>query len=1801
MNYSGPFDANASSHSAASLNGEGFLFGPKPAFIQHHASDAHVVVPDAHLLFSGNYTRIGSDLIIADADHKLVVGGYFKGDTRPALMSTDGAALSGQIVEALTGHVHYAQAAATAPAAQVIGHVLKMSGSASAVRNGVSVELHIGDAVQKGDVIQTGSDSSIGMTFIDGSAFGMTSNARMVLNEMIYDPNGSSNSSLMSLVQGTITFVAGQTAKNGNMRVDTPVATMGIRGTAVLVEIGADNGPTKFSVLVEPDGHTGSYNLYDKSTGQLIGTVSQAGQVTFVSASGIGQPPTAIEQLKTMQDQQQEKALIQQVFQLYFPNYNPDNSDPKTQKFGSTSYNNLAEITFTTNNFNNQTYLTQIELRIAVTDPHTGVTTYQNRLFFNTKAVFSADSVFGDQAFTSTTQTFKFQDVVHIDDPDIGNAPFYDIGVPFVAGSAVIKSAESSIGNVSETFLKSLIHINQTTGQVTFDRQQFNFLDDGQTVTIRIQVTATSGPDTGHVIIPITITGANDAPTIVLGDPLHPSVIAGAVTEDMPANASSLTANGVISFQDVDLTDAHTASVALTSTASTLPGFVNNTTKIGTFTIDPVSENLTDNDNHGSVGWHFTLDDNDPTLQSLAKGQTITQTYTITIKDDNGVPVTQTVTITINGTNDAPVLTADSSVHNTIEIADTTGAPNSTVDTATGTLAFIDVDLSDTHQASTAIHQNADHTPSVTWSGGSYSGIPQATRDALMGAMTALVDENNTDTSNHGALNWTFSLPDHLLDFLADGETLTIVYDVTITDNNGASSTQQVTIQIGASNDQPVISAINATGAVTEDVAAQSGVLHDTGSVTFTDTDLTDTHTAQVAYTGGTHSSGVTISQDLALALKDALTVPSSTLAAGDHGFDWSFDLDNSLVQYLAAGETVTATYTIIVTDSSQTDNAGSAPKTVTITITGTNDAPVITSTLSDAAGAIGELADTTSSSAPDPVGGTITFGDVDLTDTHQATEGGLSFSWSGGSLTGAQVLALTAASARTLTPHDSTGTGEGSVDWTYKITDGALDFLADGETLTVIYDITVTDFHGNTANGTSATQQVTVTITGTNDAPIIAADTSGTAGTNVHDLTEGNNGLSTSGTLAVTDADITNTVAASVFGVAIGGTGAAYLPSNLNAAALNAMFSVDTGNVIDNTHTTGTIHWNFNSAGEAFNFLAQGETLILTYTVRATDSDASHATGDQTVVIQITGTNDTPTVATVLSDDKNEGDTAFAKDLLSGASDRDHGETATLAVVAASLSYKIDSAAASSTIPNGLTLASDGHTLTIDPNSTAFDHLAVNQSTTIAVDYDIADIHGAIVHQTETITIHGTNDAPTVSAALVDSLNEGDSVLHRDLLTNASDVDDGETATLSVVANSVTYTVGTGAASSTIPAGLTLASDGHTLTIDPNSAAFDHLAVGQSTTIVVSYDITDVHNAIVHQTETITINGTNDAPTVSGPVTATVAEDAAPSVLNALANASDVDDGHVLSVVNVPAAGSLPAGVTYDAVTHTFTLDPTNAAYQHLGAGDSTVVTVNYGVSDGIAPNPTAASVSWTVTGVNDSPVINIDNVKPVEDPSGNGVMTVSGVTVSDVDAGSDVFTVTAHADHGSVATVSGQSLDSGVPGGGFTGTFAQVSSLFTDGAVYTPNYAALTATDKVTLTVTDGHGGSDAVNFIFKQYATGGVTLDGTAGKDWILSSTGNDTMTGHGGADNFVFAAGSGNDTITDFTSGTDHIVLNGYGAPFTDQASFSQWLTDQVTDTANGAVIHLDASDSITLTGVAKANLAAHDFIIHPAGA
>jgi hypothetical protein len=146
-----------------------------------------------------------------------------------------------------------------------IGKVMTVSGSVTIEHAaGIVVQANVSgsgsqtkadDPVYRGDIVQTGADGSVGIIFGDGTSFNVSKNARMEINEFIYDPKGTSNSTLFSLTKGTFTMLAGKTAKTGNMRVETPVGTMGIRGTAPHVEI-SDDGTVKFSTLVEENKNT---------------------------------------------------------------------------------------------------------------------------------------------------------------------------------------------------------------------------------------------------------------------------------------------------------------------------------------------------------------------------------------------------------------------------------------------------------------------------------------------------------------------------------------------------------------------------------------------------------------------------------------------------------------------------------------------------------------------------------------------------------------------------------------------------------------------------------------------------------------------------------------------------------------------------------------------------------------------------------------------------------------------------------------------------------------------------------------------------------------------------------------------------------------------------------------------------------------------------------------------------------------------------------------------------------------------------------------------------------------------------------------------------------------------------------------------------------------------------------------------------------------------------------------------------------------------------------------------------------
>src|SRR5258707_10870143 len=140
-----------------------------------------------------------------------------------------------------------------------------------------------------------------------------------------------------------------------------------------------------------------------------------------------------------------------------------------------------------------------------------------------------------------------------------------------------------------------------------------------------------------------------------------------------------------------------------------------------------------------------------------------------------------------------------------------------------------------------------------------------------------------------------------------------------------------------------------------------------------------------------------------------------------------------------------------------------------------TNHTPVFTS--SWATGSFTETTNTTDSTALHTLTGTMNFKDQDHSDTHTTTAALNSTSVSGGTIIPAASLAHFQAAMTSQITSDSNGSGK--LKWTFSDADDDFDFLSKNQTLTLTYDITVSDNHGGTA-----IQTVKVTVTGTDDKP---------------------------------------------------------------------------------------------------------------------------------------------------------------------------------------------------------------------------------------------------------------------------------------------------------------------------------------------------------------------------------------------------------------------------------------------------------------------------------------------------------------------------------------------------------------------------------------------------------------------------------------------------------------------------------------------------------------------------------------------
>ncbi len=574
-----------------------------------------------------------------------------------------------------------------------------------------------------------------------------------------------------------------------------------------------------------------------------------------------------------------------------------------------------------------------------------------------------------------------------------------------------------------------------------------------------------NGPDSIAYTISDGQGGTANTSVSVTVNPVNDLALIGGQDNDTVTEDTTLTTSGTLTVADPD---AGQSAFQPQSASGTY----------GTFAINAAG------------AWTYTLNNNDPAVQALASGDAVTETFTVASVDGTS----SSVTITVNGTNESFSGDTTGSVQE-----DTTLAANGTL-VASGGATFVAGTTAGTY-GSLTLDAGGNWTYALNNAAANVQGLTSVdtlsevftvslndgttgnlvvtvlglddmaiiagedtgsvTEDATLstGGTLTISDVDSGEASFVGqpstagaygtfTLNaagaWTYTLnnSDPAVQALGAGQTLTETFTVASVDGTSSS----VTVTVNGTNDAAVIS--SGTGSATEDATLSTG-----GTLTISDVD-----SGQASFTAQPSTAGAygTFSLD----------------ASGN----WTYTLNNAnaAVQALGAGQTLTETFTV-----SSVDGTASS---VTVTINGTNDAPVAN-------------ADTLATTEDTPV----TYAAADLLGNDTDTDGNPLAIATVTSGTGGSAV-LNADGSVTFAPNANFN---GAADFSYTVTDGAL---------------------------TSNTATVTVNIAPVNDAPSFGI-ASKTASVSEEGLPNGvadttgspsdtTNSLVSSGTFAITDVD---------------------------------------------------------------------------------------------------------------------------------------------------------------------------------------------------------------------------------------------------------------------------------------------------------------------------------------------------------------------------------------------------------------------------------------------------------------------------------------------------------------------------------------------------------------------------------------------------------------------------------------------------------------------------------------------------------
>ena len=198
-----------------------------------------------------------------------------------------------------------------------IGNVATLSGSASVTRSNETTPLKPRDDIYLNDIVQTGANSALGITFIDATTFNLKANTQITIDNYVYQDGGKQNAGVFDVAKGTAAFVAAAVAKTGDMKITTPTATLGIRGTTGLVEVpqgAAANNPQNVAIKLYPDadGKVGRIEVNDR-TGARLGFLTQGASGFTIRPGAGGARFAAVPLTISPQQMQRDQGFVRQV------------------------------------------------------------------------------------------------------------------------------------------------------------------------------------------------------------------------------------------------------------------------------------------------------------------------------------------------------------------------------------------------------------------------------------------------------------------------------------------------------------------------------------------------------------------------------------------------------------------------------------------------------------------------------------------------------------------------------------------------------------------------------------------------------------------------------------------------------------------------------------------------------------------------------------------------------------------------------------------------------------------------------------------------------------------------------------------------------------------------------------------------------------------------------------------------------------------------------------------------------------------------------------------------------------------------------------------------------------------------------------------------------------------------------------------------------------------------------------------------------------------------------------------------